>query len=64
MEVEIGLYNDSECKKLMDKTGGNKLPRGIDSRIMICAGVSQGGKDACSVSIQLSYSEHKVMGND
>ncbi|XP_073978731.1 clotting factor G beta subunit-like isoform X2 [Rhodnius prolixus] len=48
MEVEIGLYNDSECKKLMDKTGGNKLPRGIDSRIMICAGVSQGGKDACS----------------
>ncbi|KAK9506526.1 hypothetical protein O3M35_008448 [Rhynocoris fuscipes] len=48
MEVEIGLYNDSECRKAMEQIEGSKLPRGIDSNTMVCAGVRQGGKDACT----------------
>ncbi|KAF6207894.1 hypothetical protein GE061_016343 [Apolygus lucorum] len=49
LEVEITLFNDTECVRLMGQSKDKmQFPRGIDTDTMICAGEIRGGKDACS----------------
>ncbi|GBM38026.1 Clotting factor B [Araneus ventricosus] len=45
-EVSVKVINASSCDKSYEPVRGSTLPRGI-TRQFICAGVPEGGKDAC-----------------
>ncbi|GFT33793.1 clotting factor B [Trichonephila clavipes] len=45
-EVNVKVINISSCDKSYEEVRGSSLPRGI-TRQFICAGVPEGGKDAC-----------------
>ncbi|KAF8787876.1 Clotting factor B like protein [Argiope bruennichi] len=45
-EVTVKVINISSCDKSYEPVRGSTLPRGI-TRQFICAGVPEGGKDAC-----------------
>lgn len=45
-EVNVRVINVSSCDKSYEEVRGASLPRGI-TRQFICAGVPEGGKDAC-----------------
>ncbi|GFU30388.1 clotting factor B [Nephila pilipes] len=45
-EVNVKVINVSSCDKSYEEVRGTSLPRGI-TRQFICAGVPEGGKDAC-----------------
>lgn len=51
LEAEIDIYNETECRRLMFSTTSPKTPLGHQPDLMICAGVPDGSKDACTVSI-------------
>ncbi|CAL1270729.1 unnamed protein product [Larinioides sclopetarius] len=47
-EVSVKVINVSSCDKSYEPVRGSTLPRGI-TRQFICAGVPEGGKDACQI---------------
>ncbi|XP_014286485.1 serine protease snake-like [Halyomorpha halys] len=48
LEAEIDIYNTTECRRLMFNTNSPKTPLGHQPDLMICAGVPDGSKDACT----------------
>ncbi|CAH1405885.1 unnamed protein product [Nezara viridula] len=48
LEAEIDIYNETECRRLMFSTNSPKTPLGLQPDLMICAGVPDGSKDACT----------------
>ncbi|KAL1117512.1 hypothetical protein AAG570_003831, partial [Ranatra chinensis] len=48
LEVEIPIVEGEHCKMLMGVKNSTKVPNGIDTDTMVCAGDLAGGKDTCT----------------